>query len=95
MRKSPLLMLASLVKTRLETSKQGKFLWLFIEQGTAMYLSAHRTCSTTIFPHLTNRIIDLWRSRPRCQSPLIFAFLLRSTLGERSPNLGYDRKPTN
>ena len=26
-----------------------------------MYLSACRTCSTIIFPHSTNHIIDLWR----------------------------------
>ena len=28
-----------------------------------------RTCSTIIFPHSTNQIIDLWRCRYRCLRP--------------------------
>ena len=32
-----------------------------------LHQQACRTCSTIIFPHSTNQIIDLWRCRGRCR----------------------------
>ena len=33
----------------------------FAEDGTELFISACRTCSTIIFPHPTNQILNLWR----------------------------------
>ena len=35
----------------------------------------HRTCSTIIFPHLTNQIINLWRCRGRCRRHFLNSLL--------------------
>ena len=36
---------------------------------------ACRTCSTIIFPRLTNEIIDFWRSRGRCRRHFLNSLL--------------------
>ena len=40
-----------------------------------MYQKACRTCSTTIFLHSTNQIIDLWRCRWRCSRQILNSLL--------------------
>ena len=37
----------------------------FAEDGTDLFISACRTCSTLIFPRSTNQILNLWRCRCR------------------------------
>ena len=38
----------------------------FAEDGTDLFISACRTCSSLIFPHSTNQILNLWHCRCRC-----------------------------
>ena len=35
----------------------------FPEDGTDLFIGACRTCSTIVFPHSTNQILNLWRCR--------------------------------
>ena len=37
----------------------------FAEDGTDLFITACRTCSTIIFPHSANQILNLWRCRCR------------------------------
>ena len=50
----------------------------FADDGTDLFISVCRTCSTLVFLHSTNQILNLWRSccgcHPRCQSSLIREF---------------------
>ena len=50
----------------------------FADDGTDLLISVCRTCSTLVFRHSTNQILNLWRSccgcHPRCQSSLIREF---------------------
>ena len=50
----------------------------FADDGTDLFISMRRTCSTLVFLHPTNQILNLWRSccgcHPRCQSSLIREF---------------------
>ena len=48
------------------TCKRPISLCCFVEDGTGLFLSSCRTCSTVIFPHSTNQIIDLGSCRRRC-----------------------------
>ena len=52
----------------------------FSDDGTELFLSASRTCSTLIFPQSTNEILNLWRcnccSRRQRLSPSIIAIIL-------------------
>ena len=40
----------------------------FAEDGTNLFIWACCTCSTIIFPHSTNQILNLWLCRCRCRS---------------------------
>ena len=53
-------------------------IWKFqvvVWQTTSKYKKACRTCSTIIFLHSTNQIIDLWRCRWRCRHQILNSLL--------------------
>ena len=49
-----------------------------------LHQKAWRTCSTIIFLHSTNQIIDLWRCRWCCRSQILNSLLFRNDCGKKS-----------
>ena len=45
-----------------------------------LHQKACRTCSTIIFLHTTNQIIDLWRCRRRCRRQILNSLLRKLTM---------------
>ena len=61
-----------------------------------LHQKACRTCSTIIFLHSTNQIIDLWRCRWRCRRQILKSLmkdlLLRAHVVVRIPNMKISRR---
>ena len=58
----------------------------FLVRGKNCIQGACRTCSTILFPHSTNQIIDLWRCRRYCRRRFVQNSLIGSAAHASSEN---------
>ena len=58
--------------------------WRLADHVKEFYWSACRTCSTIIFPHLSNHIIPFWRCLCRCRRPCFNSLMTTATTRKRS-----------
>ena len=62
----------------------------FLVRGKNYPQGACRTCSTSLFPHSTNQIIDFWRCRRYCRCRFVQNSLIGSTAHALSENAPHD-----